>query len=110
MASRVMDQTMMTLTSGHDSTNSSAFINRGSDDVLDVIRMDTQEAGLDFHNSEHPPDLLVAMGTLRRQNQFCDAVLRVDEREVGGDRGGICCTRHCPVSYTHLTLPTSDGV
>ena len=87
MASRAMDETMYTaLTNGQaDSTNGSAVVNRGSDGVLDAIRMDTQDDGLDFDNAEHPPELLVAMGTLRRQSQFCDAVLRVDEREVGDD-------------------------
>ena len=82
MASRAMDETVYTaLTNGQaDSTNVSAVVNRGSDGVLD-----TQDDGLDFDNAEHPPELLVAMGTLRRQSQFCDAVLRVDEREVGDD-------------------------
>nr|KAG5686105.1 hypothetical protein BaRGS_013096 [Batillaria attramentaria] len=41
----------------------------------------TGEECLDFTCPSHPGELLAAMGSLQRQNQFCDAVLRVGERE-----------------------------
>ena len=84
MAIRAMDQTLFapTNTNGHADVTST-FVNGDGDDLLDAMEVDAQDGGLDFDNSEHPPDLLLALGTLRRQNQFCDAVLRVDEREVG---------------------------
>lgn len=50
--------------------------------LIDVEVNGEEEEGLDFVYSGHHAELLESMGNLRRQNHFCDAVLRVGEREV----------------------------
>lgn len=43
---------------------------------------DDEEEGLNFKAPDHHKDLLAAMLSLQREHQFCDATLRVGEREL----------------------------
>ncbi|KAL8612626.1 hypothetical protein ACOMHN_044567 [Nucella lapillus] len=57
-------------------------------------------------NAGYAPDALVAMGNLRRQNQFCDAVLRVGEREVSVHRAVLAA---CSPYLFELFERTADS-
>jgi hypothetical protein len=48
------------------------------------IEEDDDDA-LQFDNGQHPSELLTGLHSLQKQHQFCDAVLRVGEREVARD-------------------------
>ncbi|KAK7455914.1 hypothetical protein BaRGS_00039448 [Batillaria attramentaria] len=80
MMANEMDQMVRPMSNGHAApmANGSRASNGARAPMMDM----TDEECLDFTCPSHPGELLAAMGSLQRQNQFCDAVLRVGEREL----------------------------
>ncbi|XP_076454489.1 uncharacterized protein LOC143289409 [Babylonia areolata] len=94
MAGTAMDQTLYIPTNGMaESSHRMDFVNGASHSPPLVLEKEALEDRLEFaDNARYASNLLVAMGNLRRQNQFCDAVLRVGEREVSIHRAVVAAS------------------
>ena len=77
-----MDPHSFSFMNGHSSSSLKKFHSNSLHNFIDGVEVGNEEGVLEFESAQFSSNILESLANLRQQNQFCDAILRVGEKEV----------------------------